>query len=373
VEVRPSAIRRNLRRIAGAVGPDAVAIPMVKADAYGLGAREAVRALEPEDPTAFGVAAVDEGRRLRSWGVTRPVLVFSPVPPGEVEAAVEAGLTLCLSSLEALDRLADAATAAAAHRDPAAEPVPFHVEVDTGMGRSGFDWRRADAWGPAVSSAHGGPLRWAGIFTHFHSADLDGGATAEQIRRFRATLDALELPDDGDFLVHEANSAAALRRPLGLLPAVRPGIFLYGGRAGASLPPPERVVSVRARVALVREVPAGTTVGYGATYRASSDERWATLAIGYGDGLPRSLGNRGEVLVAGRRVPIVGRISMDLTVVNISVTDGVDAGHVATVIGRDGEEEITVDEVADLAGTIGYEILTGLTGRLPRIWETDGL
>lgn len=344
-------------------------IPMVKADAYGLGAGETVRALEPDDPTAYGVATVEEGRRLRSRGVRRPIVVFSPVPPGEYEAAVEAGLTVCLSSLEALDRLAGAA---AARRDREDEPVPFHVEVDTGMGRSGFDARAVDRWGPAVARAHGGALRWAGVFTHFHSADVDGSATAEQIRRFRAAIDALDLPGEADFLVHEANSAAALRRPLGLLPAVRPGIFLYGGRAGPSLPPPEPVVSVRARVVLVREVPAGTTVGYGATYCASSDERWATLAIGYGDGLPRALGNRGEVLVAGRRVPIVGRISMDLTVVNISVTDGVDAGHVATVIGRDGGEEVTLDDVADLAGTIGYEILTGLTGRLPRIWETDG-
>lgn len=147
-------------------------IPMVKADAYGLGAREAVGALEPEDPTAYGVATVDEGRELRSWGVARPVLVFSPVPPGEYEAAVEARLTVCLSSLEALGRLAGAA---AARRGADDEPVPFHVEVDTGMGRSGFDWRAVEAWGPGVSRAHGGALRWAGVFTHFHSADVDGG------------------------------------------------------------------------------------------------------------------------------------------------------------------------------------------------------
>ena len=134
----------------------------------------------------------------------------------------------------------------------------------------------------------------------------------------------------------------------------------------------EEVVSVRSRVTLIRQVPDGTTLGYRATYRATGSERWATLGIGYGDGLPRSLGNRGGALVRGRRVPIIGRISMDMTVVDISGVDGVVVGDTATVIGSDRQERISVDDVAELAGTISYEILTGLTGRLPRIWaEAD--
>ncbi len=149
---------------------------------------------------------------------------------------------------------------------------------------------------------------------------------------------------------------------------VRPGIFLYGGEVGEGQPKPQPVVSVRARVVHVRTAAEGSTLGYGATYRARGPERWATLAIGYGDGIPRALGNRGAALIAGRRVPVIGRISMDLTVVHITDLPDVEVGDVATLLGADGDEAITVDEVAREAGTISYEILTGLTRRLPRIW-----
>jgi alanine racemase len=151
---------------------------------------------------------------------------------------------------------------------------------------------------------------------------------------------------------------------------VRAGIYLYGGdpaEAAGEYEPPAPVVSVRARVVLVRDVPAGATCGYGATHTAAAPARWATLAIGYGDGLPRALGNRGQALVRGRRVPIIGRISMDLTVVDITGLEGVAPGEVATLLGRDGDEAITVEELAALADTISYEILTGFTPRLPRV------
>lgn len=172
-------------------------------------------------------------------------------------------------------------------------------------------------------------------------------------------------------MIHACNAAAAMRHPGYGADAIRPGIFLYGGGIGAGQAAPEEVVQVRARVTLVRNVPEGTTVGYGATYRSSGAERWATLGIGYGDGFPRVLGNRGSVLLSGRKVPIVGRISMDMTVVDITGHDGVEVGDAATLIGRDGESAITLDEVADLAGTISYEILTGFTVRMPRVWKTE--
>jgi alanine racemase len=152
---------------------------------------------------------------------------------------------------------------------------------------------------------------------------------------------------------------------------VRPGIFLYGGRAVAAgvddVARPEAVAALRARLVRVREVPPGTTVGYGATHAAKAWERWGTLAIGYGDGLARALGGRGSALVRGTRVPIVGRISMDMTVVDISSVPDAQVGDVATLIGQDGNEEITVDEVAEQAGTISYEVLTRLGSRLPRV------
>jgi alanine racemase len=172
-------------------------------------------------------------------------------------------------------------------------------------------------------------------------------------------------------MVHAANSSAALRWPELRADAVRPGIFLYGGRAAEAVVPgiaePEAVVALRARVVRVRRVPPGTTVGYGATHAARAWEQWATLPIGYGDGVRRTLGNRGSALLRGCRVPFIGRTSMDMTVVEVSAVPDVPVGEVATLIGRDGESEIRLDDVAALAGTISYEILTSLTGRLPRV------
>jgi alanine racemase len=249
------------------------------------------------------------------------------------------------------------------------------VEVDTGMGRSGFDWRTVGEWSPAVVALTGGALRLEGVFTHFHSADVSGESIEEQAGRFRDTVRVLAeaVGDSGDpskWILHLANSAASLRAPETAADLVRPGIFLYGGAAGEGLPAPAEVVSVKARIVRLREVPPGTSVGYGATYRSTRTERWATVGIGYGDGLPRSLGNRGHALVEGRRVPIIGRISMDLTVVDTTDIDrpGPEVGSEVTFVGSQGTERISLEEVADLAGTLGYEILTGLTPRLPRIW-----
>ncbi len=364
VEVRASALRRNVQTVRDAVGEDVALVPMVKADAYGLGVAEVVRVLEPLEPWGYGVAAVAEGLRLRELGVRRRVVVFTPLPPDSYGDAVAADLGVAVSELDALRRLRDAAEAAG-------RPGIFHLEVDTGMGRAGFDWRRREEWGPRVAAFAEQGLVWEGCFTHFHSADEgDPGSVREQWKRLREVLEDLPLPASG-VLVHACNSPGALRCPEYAADAVRPGIFLYGGVAGEGLPAPEPVVAVRARITLVRRVPPGTTVGYGATYRASREETWATVAIGYGDGLPWALGNRGHALVRGRRAPIVGRISMDLTVLDVTEIGDVRPGEVATFVGRDGEEEISLEEVAELAGTINYEILTGLGGRLPRTWRDD--
>lgn len=365
IEVHGDGLRRNLERIREAVGEDVEMIPMVKADAYGLGVARAVAALEPTEPWGYGVATVGEGKELRELGVERPVLVSTPVPPGSYRGAVEAELTLSVSDLPALDRLRDAARAAR-------REASFHVEVDTGMGRTGFDWREAAEWGPVVREGAGDGLRWDGCFTHFHSADVaETGSVRAQWERLQDVLRTLG-PLPGDLLVHACNSAAALRCPEYAGDAVRPGIFLYGGVAGEDLPAPEPVVAVRTRVLFVRDAPPGSTVGYGATHAARRWERWATLGIGYGDGLPRHLGNRGSVLLSGKRAPIVGRISMDVIVVDISEIPGVGVGDVATVVGRDGDEAITLEEVGAWADTINYEVLTGFSRRLPRIWIDRG-
>ncbi len=383
VDVDLDALRHNFLTVRSAAGRGTGVVAMVKADAYGLGMARVVRTLEPLEPLAFGVAAASEGAELRAQGIERPIYVMSPLPPQAVEQAAVARLTPSISDLGGLERWAAAA-------ERLGIPLDFHVEIDTGMGRAGFDWRTVGEWGPAIrarvadsqsgevasAGQAGGLLRWSGVFTHFHGADAPTRApTAQQWERFRDALAQLPVPRE-DLTIHVANSAASLRWPEYAVDAVRPGIYLYGGHpmAGsgveAEIAPPRPVAAVRARIALVREAAPGSTVGYGATHTARRWERWATLAIGYGDGYPRKLGNRGVALVHGQRVPVVGRISMDMTVVDVTAVPHVREGDVATLLGRDGAHaggEIPLDEVAAQAETIGYEILTGLTPRLPRV------
>lgn len=361
IEVDVDALRANFEMVR-ARARGARVIAMVKADAYGVGAERAVRTLEPLAPLAYGVATAAEGVQLRALGVERPVIVFSPLPPDSTELAAAARLTATLSDLDGLGRWAEAALRHG--------PLDAHLEIDTGMGRAGFDWRETAAWAPALRERVGERVRVLGVYTHFHSADApDATASATQWQRFQDALAQLPWSRE-DLLVHACNSAGIMRWPEYAADAVRPGIFLYGGNpapgiAGLDLPKP--VVSLHARVVRIKEAPPGSTVGYGALYAARGWERWATLPLGYGDGWPRSLTGRAEGLVRGRRVPFVGRTSMDMTVVDISSVPDVRVGDVATVIGRQGADEILLDDVARLADTIGYEILTGLRPRLPRV------
>ena len=360
IQVRADALRHNYTRLREAVGPEARVLPMVKANAYGLGVEEVVSCLDPLDPWGFGVATVPEGVTLREWGVERPIVICSPTPMSSIDAAIEADLQLSVSSLRVLERIDQVARAAS-------RVASIHVDVDTGMGRSGFDWRAAEEWLPAVAAPRD-HVRWVGCYTHLHSADADGDSVEAQWLRLSDVLDRLDGVQD-DLMVHVLNSAGAFRAPEHAKALVRPGIFLYGGEVGDGQPVPQPVVSIHAMVVHTRDVEAGTTLGYGATHSATGPRRWATLSIGYGDGLPRALGNRGSALLHGVRVPIIGRISMDVTVVDITDVPEVIEGDVATLIGCDGGEIITLDDMALTAGTISYEILTGLTPRLPRTWS----
>jgi alanine racemase len=360
VEIATGALSENYRRVRERVGNDVAIIPMVKANGYGLGAELVARTFEELDPFAFGVAAAEEGRALRAAGIRRRIIVFTPLTREALDIAAQQRLTPAISDATALEYWAQIG-----------DGSDFHVDIDTGMGRTGFDWRETSAWSEKVREVVATGIRCSGVFTHFHSADAaDHTATATQWQRFRDALAQFPVSSE-DLLVHACNSAAAMRWPEYALDAVRPGIFLYGGHPAPGVPDasdlrPRAVASVHGRVVLVREVPPGSTVGYGVTYAARGWERWATVAIGYGDGFPRALGNVGSAIVHGRRVRIVGRISMDMTVVDVTNVPEVTSGDVATFIGADGEEEILVDEVAAQAGTISYEILTGLTPRLPR-------
>ena len=358
VEVDLAAIRRNLDRVREVAGPHAKLVAMVKADGYGLGVERVLRAIAPARPFGYGVATLDEGLELLRLGVREPVMVYSPLPPDSLAHAATSGLIPTVSDLPALTALRQLAA-------PAAPAIPFQVEIDTGMGRAGFPLSEAASWWPEVLAATRAGLRLFGLFTHLHSADQsDLGSARAQV----AALDGFVRDAHGiapDTLIHCANSAGSLRLASRTANAVRPGIYLYGGDIGDPENPPRPVASVRARVVLVRDVPPGTTLGYGATYTARGNERWAAVGIGYGDGLPRVLGNRGWAIAGGRRVPIVGRISMDTTVVRIS--GDLSVGDIVTFVGRDAGVELSLEEVAESAGTIGYEILTGLSPRLPRL------
>jgi alanine racemase len=347
IEVDLTALAANARTIAARAGT-ARLLPMIKADAYGLGAVPVARALEPLDPWGYGVVTAEEGQELRSAGITRPIVVFSPVT-AELAQIAAAGLTPVLGSVEQVRAWLGLVGSARA----------FHVQFDTGMCRSGIWWEAAGSVQAEFAAAPG----FEGACTHFHSADSDPASVRRQLERFAAVLAALPRRPA---LVHVANSNAALR--LGrevAFDAIRPGIFLYGGGAAGERPRP--VVSWLARLVEVNRRPAGETVSYGATWSLAQPTVLATVSVGYADGLPRALGNSGAMLLGGRRRPIAGRVTMDLAMLDMG-NDVPDLAAVATLIGRDGAEEITVDEVAEQLGTISYEILTGLGRRVRRVY-----
>jgi alanine racemase len=331
----------NARRIAEVSG--ARLLPMVKANGYGLGAVPVVRALEPLDPWGFGVATVEEGAELRSAGVGRPVVVFTPVIAPWIEAMIRHDLRPVIGDIAALDRW----LAAAPGR-------PFHIGIDSGMARAGIA-HDDHATLAAARERLAGVAAYEGLASHFHSADTDAASMEVQDRRFHAAAAALGPRPP---LVHMANSAAALQGRRFAADLVRPGIYLYGGCAGVEAPRP--VAALRAVTVAVRRIAPGASVSYGATWHATGPTRLATVAIGYADGVPRSLSNRGVVELGGARVPIRGRVTMDMILVE--APDAVQIGDVATIFGG----LVTLDEQAELAGTISYELLTSLGRRVRR-------
>ena len=315
-------------------------LPMVKADAYGVGAVPCVRALDVVDPWGFGVATLAEAGELRQTGVGRPILVFTPGDPADLEQYRD------LDCRAVLDR----ATAVRAW------DRPFHLEIDTGMGRCGVRWDDVNELA-ACRSPH-----LEGAFTHLHSADTDPASAQLQVERFRGAIAALGTRPP---LLHIANSVGAWRLSEGL-DLARPGIFLYGGQHARDLPQPAPVVAVRAPVVSVRRLAVDDTVSYGGTWTAKRPTTVATLGVGYADGIPRVLSPKAAVLLRGERVPIIGRVTMDFIMVDAGPADDVHVGEIATLIGAEGSHAITVDEFAGWAGTVAYEILARLGARVPR-------
>jgi alanine racemase len=363
VDVDLGALAANYRTLRERANPRVGMLPVVKADAYGLGVGPVLQVLEDLGPWGYAVAALTEGIDLRSRGIERPIVLLFCTPE-ELDGASAARLSPAIGDLEALGRWREIARRADRR-------LPFHLEIDTGMGRAGFPHDRTEGWLPGVLEATDAELDWEGTFTHFHSPESEDEApTREQWGRWQACQE--RLPADVGGLRHIASSAAALRWPGYAADLVRPGIFLYGARVVEGEPTPRPVATVRARAVAVRQVPEGWTASYGATFRAPVPSRWATLAIGYGDGLRRELSNRGTVRFAEGGAPIVGRVCMDVTVADVTDFQAVRAGDVAVVIGGRPDDPTSLETVAAHCGTIPYEILTGLTARLPRRYSGGG-
>jgi alanine racemase len=324
-------------------------LPVVKANAYGVGAVTVSKALEQLDPWGYGVATLEEGAELRAAGISRPILVFMPTRAQLFDDYDRYQLTPALgdagSILEWTTR----------------GDRPFHIEIDTGMGRAGVRWDDVDELGAAVDTPS-----FEGCYTHFHSAERDGGTLAQQVDRF---LGAVRRLPRQPMLLHAANSAAALRGKEFAFDMVRPGIFLYGGGAAAELEHPRPVVSIRARVLSVRRVHKGESVSYNASWVAPRDTVVTTLGIGYADGIRRDVGLAGKahVLLRGKRCPIVGVVQMDMALVE-SGTVEVQVGDVATLMGEEARQRITLAEFAGWSGQLAHEVLTGLGPRLPRVY-----
>jgi alanine racemase len=349
IEIDLGALQRNGAAMARRAGVPL--LPMIKADAYGLGVAAAVRALEPLNPWGFGIASVAEGEELRRLGVTRPIVVFTPLLVGELPRARAARLTPTLgfpAEIEAWKR---------------AGGGPWHLSIDTGMSRAGIPWREVGSIAPLVAM-----LPPEGAFTHFHSAELDDGSVEIQERRFRDALSSLPFRPP---LLHTANSAAIARQGRSHWDLVRPGIFLYGvGSGPGAAVQPENVVNLRAPIVEIRNLEAGDTVSYDATTRMDRSGRIATLAVGYADGYPRSLSQVGSVLLGGTVAPIAGRVTMDMTMIDVT-TVRCEVGDIVTLIGRAGDTMLTVERVADEAGMSPYELLTGLRSRAERSYSEE--
>ena len=393
-EINLSSLRANARLISGARSTPLIAV--IKANAYGHGAVEVARALEDE-ALFFAVASVDEGRVLRHAGIEKKILLLSTILPEEAQAALDADLMPTLSTLEVAQALNDAAKSQN-------KMARAHWKIDTGMGRVGpFYPHAAEFWRELQEYSN---LQIEGVYTHFACADENGDCmTLRQVTAFEKALFACEISPE-KYLIHAANSAATLRFPQAHFGAVRCGIALYGtspysdrfsGKnvlvdpifvdpfANPPIKDPSEdyrvewfeqasrllpAMSLKARVTEIREISAGRTVSYGATWTAKRDSKLALVPLGYADGYSRQLSNCGEVLLRGKRCPVVGRVTMDQIFVDVTeISPNIQTGEVVTAWGRDEAGVLLpVEQVAAWAETISYELLCGVAPRIPRIY-----
>jgi len=357
-EIDVAALKANIRGLKERIGSQCQLLAVVKANAYGHGAPVVAQAALEAGASRLGVACPDEGVELRRAGIQAPIVILGYTPPAEAEKAVEHGLTPTVNAL-------DHAEAVARASQKLGRVTAVHLKLETGMNRFGLDRKAVLELARALESMPS--LRLEGAYTHFACADeADKSFTWRQFEEFMAVARELDVP-----IRHVANSAAILELPEMALDMVRAGIAIYGLYPSAAVSRSvvlRPILSLRSRVARVRVLAPGETVSYGRTWAAPGPSRVALVPIGYADGLTRLLSNRGTMLVRGRRAPIVGRICMDLTVVDVTAIHGVAEGDEVVILGTQGQESIPAEEIAAHAGTISYEILCGISRRVPRVY-----
>jgi alanine racemase len=366
-EIDLAALERNLRLIRASLPAHMRYVAVVKADAYGHGLHHVAARLMHAGADLFAVANVAEAAALRELGPGWPILVLSPLLPEEDPTLAEQDLAATISSAEEAERFS--AVGRAAGRE-----IAVHLKIDTGMGRAGVWHEEAPALCARILGAT--HLRLAGVFTHFASPDADPAFTATQRSRFLDVLARCAGLNLRTLFVHADNSAGIESMPdASPFNAVRIGLLQFGIR-----PQPdsllahaltEPVFSFHTRVGLVKRLPRGTSISYGRTHTLRRDATIAVLCAGYADGVPRAASNRAQVLIGGRRCPVLGRVTMDQTVVDVTDAGEVRCGDPVVLVGRQDAEEISVGEFSRAADTIPWETLTSVTKRVPRLYKTS--
>jgi len=355
------ALRWNLRQIRAKVGAQIKILSMVKANAYGHEAAAVARTLESSGSDAFGVATLEEGIEIRRAGIRAPILVVAGAYIEQIGEFAAHRLTPVIHDLESARNLDGAARRLGTK-------LAVHLKMDTGMGRLGLRAVESQDWIPAIEKLDA--LIVEGVFSHFsHAESVQGNYTLQQLDTFKTALQQLRTQAWGG-LAHFANSAATITLPEAYFDMIRPGIMLYG-----VYPSPEMasqitlkpVLSWKTRILQLKKVPPGCSISYGETFITRRPSLIATLPVGYADGYPRLLSNRGQALVRGQRAPVVGRVCMDLTMIDVTDIRNVERGDEVVLLGRQGGSEISADEIAAWANTISYEILTSIGARVPRI------
>ncbi len=370
-EISRSRLLHNYRHLQRLAGPAAELLAVVKADAYGHGRTGCARSLVGEGARWFGVTSVEEATALRGVCPDANILAMSGLWIGEGEAVLDHRVTPVVWDPMHLELL----MAADVRRGAGPGQIPVHLEIDTGMSRQGVQLKNLASLLDRFGSAS--PLRLEAVMTHFHSPER-AAPTAEQMKCFAAAVETiagrglrpiyLSAGSSADLLDQSTVELAALAEKHGARRMFRSGLALYGYSPQSADPGSlEPVLAWKSRVTSLRAIDAGTTAGYGATFQAQRPTRLALLPVGYADGLDRGLSNRGCVLVRGQRAPIAGRISMDQTMVDVTDIPGVTVGDEVALIGEQHGERITAAGVAQLTGTIAYEVLCGIAARVPRV------